>query len=708
MKRFFSPGARAGWLLTLAAAGLAADSPRGASTRPNIIFILCDDLGFGDIGPTFQNRRAARQDRAVPVLATPHLNAFAAEGLVLRNHYCAAPVCAPSRASLLLGVTQGHANVRDNQFDKALANNHTLGTVLRAAGYATAAFGKWGLQGRADGQPNRPGEKDRETRAGDPVHWPAYPTKRGFDYYFGYVRHRDGHFHYPKEDHVQVWEQEREISAGLDRCFTPDLFTARAKKWIVDHRTARPAQPFFIYLAYDTPHAKLEYPPCAFPEGGGLHGGLQWLGRPGRMINTATGTVDGWCDPAVAHATWDDDHNPLTPEAPWPEVQKRYATLVRRMDRAVGDLMQLLKDLHIDGQTLVIFTSDNGPSRESYLKGRPYNPTFFDGFGPFDGIKRDALEGGVREPTLARWPGHIPPGRVSRVPGGMWDWLATFADVAGLPAPAASDGVSLLPTLTGAGSQRPGIIYVEYFVRGRTPDYAQFFPAHRGRARKQMQMIQVGGYTGLRYQVKSAADDFEIYDVERDPLQAHNLAGEPGMAAIQARMKARVLQVRRPNASAPRPYDEAPVPPVAPPPARPGRLRCAVFRGAWPWVPDFRALEPARTELVTAITATPLPADAPGGAAFTGFFHAPRTGDYTFAVTSNGGAELFLHDARVIDDDFRHTGAEVSGTIRLAAGWHPFRLYTRHVRGARRLECLVAGPDLKRQPLPAALLAAGE
>ena len=199
-----------------------------ATPRPNIIFILCDDLGFGDIGPTYQNQRAAKNDRSLPAFATPQLSQFAAEGVQLRNHYCAAPVCAPSRASLLLGVTQGHANVRDNQFDKALANNHTLATVLKQAGYATAAIGKYGLQGRGDGKPSLPTDTKTETSGGTAASWPAYPTKRGFDFYFGYVRHIDGHFHYPKEDKREIWENDREVSDGLDLCYTADLFTARA------------------------------------------------------------------------------------------------------------------------------------------------------------------------------------------------------------------------------------------------------------------------------------------------------------------------------------------------------------------------------------------------------------------------------------------------------------------------------------------------
>ena len=440
-------------------------------------------------------------------------------------------------------------------------------------------------------------------------------------------------------------------------------------------------------------------PPCAYPAGGGVQGGVQWTGNHGAMINAATGTMDGWYDPAVANATWDDDRDPATPEVPWPEVQKRYATDVRRIDAAVGDLVQLLKDLHLDENTLVVFTSDNGPSRESYLKGRPYDPTFFSGYGDFTGIKRDTLEGGEREPTLARWPGTVPAGRLDRTPGGLWDWLATFADVAGVPAPAASDGVSLVPALTGRGKQRPSNIYVEYFNNTRTPEYTPFTPVHRNRVRQQMQTVQVDGYVGVRYDIKSATDDFEIYDVEKDPAQARNLAADPALASVQTRMKARVLQMRRPESSAKRPYDEALVPAAPPATLREGRIAYGVYEGDWPWVPEFRNLRPAKEGTTEAINSAVCAATKGGGAAFTGYFHAATDGDYTFFVASDGGATLFLHDARVIDDDFARTGAQVSGTIRLAAGWHPLRLYYRHANGESRLAFEYSGPSIARRAI---------
>ncbi len=479
-----------------------------APQKPNIIFILTDDLGYGDLGVLFQNQLAKNNPSGTPREFTPNLDRMASEGVLLPHHYTAAPVCAPSRASLLLGRSQGHANVRDNQFDKALDNNLTLASVMRQAGYATAAIGKWGLQGKDDKAPN----------------WTAHPLNRGFDYFLGYMRHRDGHEHYPKEGLYrgtkEVYENRTNIAPDLDKCYTADLWTAAAKKWIIDHQKGENAtQPFFIYLAYDTPHAVLELPTQAYPEGGGLKGGIQWTGQPGQMINTASGEVDSWTHPDYAQAVYDDDANPATPKKSWPDVYKRYATDTRRIDSAVGDLIQLLKDLRIDDNTLVVFTSDNGPSRESYLEDQTNSPTFFKSFGPFDGIKRDVWEGGVRMPTIARWPGSIPKGRIIETPSISYDWMPTFVEVAGLPAPALSDGVSLLPSLLNKGKQAASHIYVEYFQGGETPAYEDFLPEHRSRRRNQMQMLRVGDTVGVRYDIQDQDDDFEIYDVVKDPQQ---------------------------------------------------------------------------------------------------------------------------------------------------------------------------------------------
>lgn len=661
-----------------------------SAPRPNILFILCDDLGFGDVGAFYQNQRAAMHDRAVPFFSTPNIDTLARDGAKLIEHYSAAPVCAPSRASLLSGLTQGNANVRDNQFDKALADSHTLGTVLKQAGYATAAIGKWGLQGgdwQSRQNKNPSIDAPASQKAAEYRTWDAFPTRRGFDYFFGYVRHVDGHFHYPKEDGREVWQNDREIAGELDKCYTADLWTAQAKKWITEQTSAHPTQPFFVYLAYDTPHAKLQNPPCPYPPGGGLTGGVQWTGKPHAMLNTATSAVDGYTFPDYAKGTWDDDRNPATPEVAWPDVQKRYANDVRRIDFGVGDVLQLLTDLKIDHNTLVVFTSDNGPSIESLLDNEPYAPTFFRGYGPFDGIKRDTWEGGMREPTLVRWPAAIPAGRVDSQPSGHWDWLATFAEAAGVPVPAASDGVSLMPSLTGRGERRPGTIYIEYFQEGVTPDFGDFVPAHRGRKRGQMQNIYLDGYMGVRYNVKSADDDFEIYNVARDLQEAHNLAKDPKLAGLQAAMKARVLQLRVPNESTPRPYDKAPVPPMTKTPGGTPGLRWSLFKGEWPWLPDFHTLTPAARGETKNIDLAMAEGGKAFGVAFEGYFYAKQPGKYSFTLVNDTGAMLFLHDIRVIGEPLKDSAGTFTGNVGLGSGWHPMRLYYRHGGGATpRLE----------------------
>jgi len=683
--------------LTVLALGIStvlvkSETAAAPAPKPNILYILTDDLGWGDLGVLFQNSRQTANDRNKPWHLTPNLDKFAAEGVQLPAHYCPAPVCAPSRASLMLGVSQGHANVRDNQFDKALENNHTLATVLRQAGYATVAIGKWGLQGMKAGETN-------------PATWPAYPTHRGFDYFFGYARHSDGHEHYPKEAPYQkpkqVWDGTKNITPELDKCYTADLWTARAKQWIIDHERDHAAQPFFMYLAYDTPHATDELPTQAYPEGRGLHGGMQWLGTPGHMINTASGTIDSWEYPDYQNATWDQDRNPATAEVPWPNVYKRYATDVRRLDDAVADIKQLLIDLKIDGDTLVIFTSDNGPSIESYLPKQPLRADFFDSFGIFDGIKRDCLEGGVRVPTLVRWPGHIPAGKIVTQPSIAYDWMRTFADVAGVPEPARADGVSLLPELTGHGNQQDrGYLYVEYFNDAKTPRYVDFTLNNRGRVRNQMQAIRIGDYVGLRYDIQSQADPFEIFNVVVDPKEATNLA--PGMNQLEHQMKQLVLQVRRPDSDAPRPYDNELVPALSGIPVT-NEVEWRAYEGAYPWVPDFETLAPVAQGISAGPDLQKRTRDDNIGLFFTGFLNIPKDGNYTFSLAADTGALLRIHDATVIDADFGYvSGTQASGSIRLQAGLHPFRLYyARRSKGKPELKWSWSGPGMVKELIPA-------
>lgn len=644
--------------------------------QPNIVFILCDDLGWGDLGEFYQN--ASKRNRKHK---TPALDRIALEGIQLRAHYCPAPVCAPSRASLLTGVHQGNAVIRDNQFDKALENNHTLATTLQAAGYRTAIIGKYGLQGKGD----------------SPESWPAYPTKRGFDDFFGYVAHRDGHVHYPadqwplgnSEIHRQpksVYENDAEVSAGLSKCYTTDLFTARSKKWVADHVAKKSDQPFFLYLAYDTPHAALQVPSVQYPQGRGLKGGVQWLGKPGKMINTATGEIDSYRHTDYIGKGWSD-------------VEERFATMVRRIDHSVDDFVQTLRDLGIDDNTIVVFSSDNGPHHESYLESSDYNPTSFKSYGIFDGTKRDTWEGGIRVPTFVWWPGQLKPGQISNQPSQFHDWLPTFCELAGTPIPARADGVSLAPRLNGQTGAPESEVYVEYNVGGATREYGDFKKDRRKQKRGQMQVIHMDGFKGVRVDIKSHADDFEIYDLSKDPKERNNLAAQgPTFTSLQQRMKDRVLRIRTVNESAKRPYDQTPVPGVDQQTTDSG-LRVAFYGGKFAYVPSLDLRKPLSTRLAKSPSDLgSIPADTTA-IELTGLITVPANGLYQFGLTSRDGSFMRIHDAAVVDGDFGVApGTETVGTIRLEKGQHPIRitcLVNDNTNPELRVRWGISGSDLK-------------
>lgn len=686
---------------TLATSALA-DAP-----RPNVIFILTDDLGWGDVGVYFQNSRNFTKNRDLPAFVTPGLDAMAAQGLRMDRHYCPSPVCAPSRASFLLGVHQGHANVRDNQFDKAIEKNHTVATVLKQAGYATAAIGKWGLQGEQD--------------------FPGHPLNHGFDYFHGYLAHKDAHFHYPKEHDRPYYENLTNVTADLTKCYSTDLATARTKKWITDHIGEKPNQPFFVYLAYSAPHAQLNVPTTPYPAGGGLTGGLQWNGTPGKMINTATGDIDSWIHPDYASATWDHDKDPSTPEVAWPSTARRHATMVRRLDDAVTDLFQLLADLNIDDNTLVIFTSDNGPHNEAGYDGKHIghqDPRFFRSYGPLDGIKRDVWEGGIRVPTLVRWPGAIPAGQNSTHPSQFHDWMPTFAELAGLPRPFRSDGVSLVPDLTGTGTQREGVVYVEYSASSPTPNYTDFHSPHRGATRNLMQAVFLNGYKGVRYNISTANTSFQVYDVANDPQETTNLAGQPGVPS-QADFEAHIAHIRRAGGGLSRVFDSIQIPPVMTvettqggdlpialdevdngielPDSLKQGLSFAAYQGDFPWVPDFTTEPPAAKGVTTSLDLSVRSRDQAIGIIFEALLLAPVSGNYTFYLSTDTGAFVRLHDTQLIDADFGYqAGSErSSGSIPLAAGLHPIRIHYRHEDAdSHFLNLQWQGPGIVKQPVP--------
>lgn len=647
--------------------------------RPNIIFILVDDLGYGDVGVFYQNER---KRKGLPHLVTPSLDKMAAHGAILTQNYANAPVCVSSRSSLLSGVTQGHSGVRDNQFDKALDDNYTIASTLKSIGYTTVAIGKWGLQGK--------GEKSN---------WPAHPLKRGFDYYYGYIRHSDGHEHYPKEGLYRgakdVYEDYTVVTEGLDKCYTGDLFTARAKQWIVDHTKANKAKPFFMFLSYDTPHAVTELPTQAYPSGSGLKGGLQWLGENGRMINTASGEIDSWISPMFANQTYYDEK--AGTRVPWKNINKRYATVVERLDAQVGDVLALLKDLKISENTLVVFTSDNGPSQESYLKNQQYSPEFFQGYGPFDGIKRDLWEGGVRMPTIVQWASNIKNGLVVNTPSMSSDWMATILAASGRNAPARSDGVSLLPSLLTAGKQLPSTVYIEYVNDTKTPGYNDFEEIRRNKGRGQMQLMRLGDYIGVRYSIQSHTDDFEIYNVVKDPKQSKNLASS--MPQLQQQFKDRVLQLRMPDEDAKRPYDKNMIPGLKQMPLQKGVV-WKEFKGDYEWVPQTVRLQPARMGLMPKEELFNMQHSNASVITYEGIIRVPGDDEYSFFINTNGKAFLRIHDASVIDADYNYQpGSEKEGKIRLKAGLHPFKLTVLQNQNNHQLTLQWSSAKFSKRPL---------
>ncbi|MBW2675762.1 MAG: sulfatase-like hydrolase/transferase, partial [Deltaproteobacteria bacterium] len=515
--------------------------------KPNIVFFFVDDLGYGDMGCFWQDGRNVSANQKFD---TPHLDKMAADGIMLTNHYVAASVCAPSRGSLLSGRHQGHCDVRDNQFDKAMAKNHSIGSVLQEAGYYTAFIGKGGLAGSEKTQlVNYAGT--------DSINLPSHPLKQGFDRFFGYHFHNDGHHHYPKNGMTSkvsvIYDDYRQvIDASLD-LYTTDAWTAAAKKVIIDESTDGDDQPFFIYLAYDTPHTALHVPTGPYPpldnDGDPTTGGIQWTTEKDssdrvRYASNADGrsTIDNYIHPSV---------NPA-----WTDNKKRHVTMIRRIDDSVGDIINTLKEIGIDDNTLLIFASDNGP----HGSGGANIHKDFESFANFEGIKRDMLEGGIRTPTIVRWPAMITgsgnENNITKVnyPSGLWDWMPTFAEIAGLPAPAWCDGVSLLPTITGTGTQRDkGYLYFEYVHKNNTPNWTSHFPNHAGEKRGQQQCIRIGDYMGIRRAISTGKENFSIYDITTDTSQGTDLRSS--MPDLHAQMQKLAITSRRPNSSAPRPYD---------------------------------------------------------------------------------------------------------------------------------------------------------
>lgn len=405
--------------------------------QPNIIFIMADDLGWGDVGYNGQTR-----------IKTPVIDALAADGMILNRMYAGSTVCGPSRASLITGFHSGHSSVRGNpRWTKSgkpadISNDHsTVAEVLKSSGYNTAVIGKWGLA-----------ENLSE----------AVPLKRGFDYFYGFNRHRPAHHYYPE----QIWENDQLIELDNDTesksgTHVQELFTQKALSYIEKQEDT----PFFLYLAYTTPHYELTIPEE-------FKAPYEDQGWPLRKMKPAH----------YLH----DENGHVT-----------YAAMVSKMDADIGRLLSLLDQKGIADNTIVMFTSDNGHHYDQV------NREFFNSNGPFRGKKRDLYEGGVRVPFVVRWPSKIAKGSISDHPAAFWDVKATLNEIAGAAPLDQTDGISFLPTLLKTEQPKHDYLYWE-FNEGKGP----------------IQALMKDDWKLLYFKERQ---EYELYHLGKDPGETENL-----------------------------------------------------------------------------------------------------------------------------------------------------------------------------------------
>jgi arylsulfatase A-like enzyme len=403
--------------------------------KPNIILFLADDLGYGDLGCYGQKS-----------IKTPHLDRVAAEGMRFTDFYSGSTVCAPSRCALMTGYHTGHSRVRGNGIVPLLPEDLTVAEVLKAAGYTTAIFGKWGL-----GEPGTTG----------------VPNQKGFDEWFSYLNQVHAHDYYPD----YLWSNQERVSIPPDT-YSHDLFTQKA----LDFIKRKQNEPFFLYVPYTIPHANNE------------------LGKEGMQVPN---------DAPYSHESW-------------PQQQKNYAAMITQLDGDIGKILDLLAELGLEQDTIVFFSSDNGPHEEGGATAE-----FFDSNGPLQGIKRDLYDGGVRVPMIVRWSGKIKPGQVNAQPFALWDFLPTASAIAGVQPPEGIDGISILPALLGKKQKNHKLLYWEFHERGFE------------------QAIRMGRWKAVRHGLNQP---IELYDLETDISEQCDVAAQ--YPDVVARIEETLQRVR--------------------------------------------------------------------------------------------------------------------------------------------------------------------
>lgn len=410
--------------------GFVTPATAAEPTPPNILLILADDLGYGDLGCYGQKQ-----------VQTPNLDQLARDGMRFTQFYSGSTVCGPSRCALLTGLHTGHCSVRGNGKTVMPADEVTLGKRLKAAGYTTACFGKWGM-----GDPGTSG----------------VPSKQGIDEFFGFLNHHHAHAYYP--DHLFRHEEKVPLKNELKSPnvpskeveYAPDLFTREVLAFL----DRKHDKPFFLYYAPTLPHANNER---GRAEGNGME--VPDLG--------------------------------IYADKPWPAPQKAHAAMITRLDSDIGKVLARLKEKGLDRNTLVLFTSDNGPHREGGA-----DPAFFQSAGPLTGFKRSMTDGGIRVPFLVRGPG-VPAGKVCDQVGAFWDFMPTLCEVAGTKAPAKTDGLSLLPYFRGSTARKERRLYWEF---------------HEGGFK---QAARFGPWKGVKLHVE---EPLRLYNVENDIGEKTNVA----------------------------------------------------------------------------------------------------------------------------------------------------------------------------------------
>jgi arylsulfatase A-like enzyme len=426
-------------------------------SKPNIIYILADDLGYGDLGCYGQTR-----------FQTPNLDKMAAGGMLFTQHYSGTTVCAPSRSSLMTGQHTGHTPIRGNKEWQPegqwpmTTDAVTVAEILKQAGYVTGAFGKWGL-----------GFVGTE---GD-------PNLQGFDEFYGYNCQRLAHNYYPGH----LWDNQQKVeipenSGDKFEVYAPHLIHERALQFIEKNKD----KPFFLFYPNVIPHAELLLPEENLAEFRGKF-------LPEKAFKGAEPGSEGFRE--GPYGTQSESH-------------AAFAAMVTLLDKQVGEVLAKLKELGLEKNTLVLFSSDNGPHQEGGA-----DPDYFNSNGPLKGYKRDLYEGGIRVPMIAFWEGKIIEGSKSEHVSAFWDVMPTLAELTGLPTLENIDGISFLPALLGKEQKQHEYLYWEF---------------HEKNGRK---ALRKGDWKLVKYDVfDPEKTTTELYNLAEDVGEENNLAaGNPEM-----------------------------------------------------------------------------------------------------------------------------------------------------------------------------------